>query len=79
MQSDIIAAPRNVEFGAPWGRPGRRLAHRVQATIPASGPSPTIDGVTMGTIIWVVVLLIVAYVLLRAVPDIARYIKMRRM
>jgi hypothetical protein len=39
----------------------------------------TTDGVTMGTIIWVVVLLIVAYVLLRAVPDIARYIKMRRM
>jgi hypothetical protein len=33
----------------------------------------------MGTIIWVVVLLIVAYVLLRSVPDIARYIKMRRM
>lgn len=33
----------------------------------------------MATIIWVVVLLIVAYVLLRTLPDIARYIRMRRM
>jgi exosortase/archaeosortase len=33
----------------------------------------------MGTIIWVVVLLVVAYVVIRAVPDIARYIRMRRM
>jgi hypothetical protein len=33
----------------------------------------------MATIIWVVVLLIVAYLLFRTVPDIARYIRMRRM
>jgi hypothetical protein len=33
----------------------------------------------MSTIIWVVVLVFVAFVLFRAVPDIARYIKMRRM
>jgi exosortase/archaeosortase len=33
----------------------------------------------MSTIIWVVALLIVAYMLLRTVPDIARYIRMRRM
>ena len=37
------------------------------------------DGVTMSTIIWVVALLIVAYMLFRTVPDIARYIRMRRM
>jgi exosortase/archaeosortase len=33
----------------------------------------------MSTIILVVALLIVAYMLFRTVPDIARYIRMRRM
>jgi hypothetical protein len=46
---------------------------------PQDGTDLNTDGVTMSTIIWVVALLIVAYMLLRTVPDIARYIRMRRM
>jgi uncharacterized protein DUF6893 len=78
MKSDIMVATRDVEFGAPRGRPGA-VGPLCAGSYASERSGLTIDGVTMGTIIWVVVLLIVAYALLRAVPDIARYIKMRRM
>ena len=79
MKSDIIVARRDVEFGAPQEQTRQPFGPPCAGNYTHKRSGLTIDGVTMGTIIWVVVLLIVAYVLLRAVPDIARYIKMRRM